>query len=520
MQPIDYEIREKIIESEGNIVVSASAGTGKTYTTIQKIKYEIDKGHAYRTFAAITFTRKAAKEINNKAGINKSEGFIGTNDNFVLKEIIYPFMHDVYGREYKKELKPDFSNEKQIKDFDEGIKKIKDTGFVCKYSDNKKNFSFQLALNILKNSEAARLYMKAKYYRIYIDEYQDSDRDMHNLFMYICKELEIPLFIVGDLKQSIYGWRGGYVEGFRCILRDSEFHRYELKHNFRSVMAIQNYANIFMDDVRVDFRKINFHREVCCFAYKKIKYALAKLKNWINNNEGCAFLIRKKSDAIKWTEYMKNEGLSFMYIPNSPLDNSDLESEHIWISRQIASYILNDLYSEFDFYDEIPNSDAYNFSRVKRMLQNIENNVDCEEKFKEDCKKLYLFLGYDENERVYNEINVLFDVISDQKYIPTYNSEQYEHIVTTIHGSKGLQYKQVIILADNYNLNNEEDCNLHYVAVTRPEQRLLVLCNYTTHNGKLYCKKIVENVKKVRKNEIDAQVSDVAECINSEEFDK
>ena len=50
--------------------------------------------------------------------------------------------------------------------------------------------------------------MKAKYYRIYIDEYQDSDRDMHNLFMYICKKLEIPLFIVGDLKQSIYGWRG------------------------------------------------------------------------------------------------------------------------------------------------------------------------------------------------------------------------------------------------------------------------------------------------------------------------
>lgn len=48
----------------------------------------MEKGHTYRTFAAITFTRKVAKEIQNKAGMTKSEGFIGTNDNFVLKEII------------------------------------------------------------------------------------------------------------------------------------------------------------------------------------------------------------------------------------------------------------------------------------------------------------------------------------------------------------------------------------------------------------------------------------------------
>lgn len=36
-------------------------------------------------------------------------------------------MYDVYERKYKKELKPDFSNENQIKDFCEGINKIKDT---------------------------------------------------------------------------------------------------------------------------------------------------------------------------------------------------------------------------------------------------------------------------------------------------------------------------------------------------------------------------------------------------------
>ena len=180
---------------------------------------------------------------------------------------------------------------------------------------------------------------------------------------------------------------GGYVEGFRNILSDSEFHTYELKHNFRSVISIQNYANMFMDDVRNDFRKENFDGGVCCFAYKERTYAINKLRSWINNNEGCAFLIRRNKEAIDCTSCMQIEGFNFVYISGSPLDYSDLESEHIWIPRQIAYYVLNDLYSEFDLYDEIPNSDAYNFSRIKKILQKLEDTIDDGEQFKEYCKK-------------------------------------------------------------------------------------------------------------------------------------
>ena len=149
MQPIDNDIREQIITSNGNIAVSASAGTGKTYTTIQKILYEMQRERTFKTFAAITFTRKVAKEIQVRLGGNK-EGFVGTNDNFILQEVIRPFMYDVYGREYKKELKPDYSSGNRIRAFEDGIKKIGDTGFICKYFDNKKNFTFQLGLDILK----------------------------------------------------------------------------------------------------------------------------------------------------------------------------------------------------------------------------------------------------------------------------------------------------------------------------------------------------------------------------------
>ncbi len=519
MQPIDNDIREQIITSNGNIAVSASAGTGKTYTTIQKILYEMQRERTFKTFAAITFTRKVAKEIQVRLGGNK-EGFVGTNDNFILQEVIRPFMYDVYGREYKKELKPDYSSGNRIRAFEDGIKKIGDTGFICKYFENKKNFTFQLGLDILKKSEAARLYLTSKYYRIYIDEYQDSDYDMHSFFQYIYKELDIALFIVGDLKQSIYGWRGGYIDGFKTILRDKNFQVFELKHNFRSVIGIQNYANIFMSEVRENFIRQDFDNSVWCFAYKKQNYALAEIKHWVDGGKNCAFLIRRNSDGKEWAQKLEKMGLDFVYIPSSPLDNSELESEHIWIARVLADYLLKESYSEYDFYDEIPNSDAYNFSYIRRMLEQLEKSNGGYEDIKEKVYMLYKYFGYDYSKKIDKEIETLFEVTCDEQYRPTYNSEKYNHVVLTVHAAKGLEYKQVIVLAENFNLDNAEDCNLHYVAVTRPEERLLVLCNCMNQYGKEYCKKIKSNVEEMNKIGVKIGLREVAYCINSAEYSK
>ncbi|MDD4370840.1 MAG: UvrD-helicase domain-containing protein [Anaerostipes sp.] len=520
MQPIDQETRIKIMSQGGNIIISASAGTGKTHTTILKIKDDMETNKSFSTFGAITFTKKAAKEIESKLQGDKREAFVGTNDNFVLQEIIRPFMYDVYGREFKKEIKPDYSTANQIQDYDMGIKAIRDTGFLCKYADNKKNYSFQLALKILMESEAARMYLISKYYRIYIDEYQDCDKDMHNLFKYIYKDLSIPMFIVGDLKQSIYGWRGGYDKGFKDLLTDRDFTPFELKHNFRSVICIQNYANMFIDDVRENFRKVPFDNSVHCFAYKQPFFAIKKIEEWIDEDEKCAFLIRNRLDGKKWAQWLQDNNVEFTYISSSPLDNSDMESEHIWIARQIAYYILNDVYSEYDFYDEIPNADSYNFSNIRRMLFSIEKTADDMEMFNNNCSTLYEILGYELSERTAKEIEVLFQVINDDEYIPTYNSEKYKHVITTIHSAKGLQYKQVIVLAENYNLNILEDCNLHYVAVSRPEEKLLVLCNYRNSNGKAYCNAIKSNIQRIKKLGFDIEMRDVAVCFNSEEFKK
>ena len=89
-------IQKEIVETSGNLIVRASAGTGKTHTMVSKIKHDIEKNHTHKVVAAITFTIKAAAEIKDRLNIDVSEHFIGTNNSFAIEEIIKPFMKDVY----------------------------------------------------------------------------------------------------------------------------------------------------------------------------------------------------------------------------------------------------------------------------------------------------------------------------------------------------------------------------------------------------------------------------------------
>ena len=49
-------IQKEIVETSGNLIVRASAGTGKTHTMVSKIKHDIEENHTHKVVAAITFT--------------------------------------------------------------------------------------------------------------------------------------------------------------------------------------------------------------------------------------------------------------------------------------------------------------------------------------------------------------------------------------------------------------------------------------------------------------------------------
>lgn len=74
-------IQQQIVDTKGNLVVRASAGTGKTHTMVAKIAAEIESNRTHKVVAAITFTIKAAQEIKDRLSVDISRHFIGTNNS-------------------------------------------------------------------------------------------------------------------------------------------------------------------------------------------------------------------------------------------------------------------------------------------------------------------------------------------------------------------------------------------------------------------------------------------------------
>ena len=287
-------IQKEIVELPGNLIVRASAGTGKTHTMVSKIEYDIAHCHTHKAVAAITFTIKAAAEIKDRLTIDTSNHFIGTNNSFAIEEIIKPFMKDVFGRAYKLDMSTDYSV--KVKTFAEGLVKIKDEQILCSYANSKENFIFQLALEILQKSKACQLYLKAKYFKIYVDEYQDCDKDMHALFMYICESLNIDTFVVGDEKQSIYMWRGAYPKAFMSIWDREDFSKKFMRDNFRSCQQIQNYSNLLCDETRDLYKTVDDLASVIVICTTRSNWVTSVTQH-LDPNKKCALLRYSKANA-------------------------------------------------------------------------------------------------------------------------------------------------------------------------------------------------------------------------------
>ena len=143
-------IQQTIIETGGNLIVRASAGTGKTHTMVNKIVKDIDDNRSHKVIAAITFTIKAAQEIKDRLTVDTVRHFIGTNNSFAIEEIIKPFMKDVYGDDFDIDMSTDYSE--KVNDFQEGVDKIKNEGVLCSYINSRQNFIFELAYKIVELS--------------------------------------------------------------------------------------------------------------------------------------------------------------------------------------------------------------------------------------------------------------------------------------------------------------------------------------------------------------------------------
>jgi ATP-dependent helicase/nuclease subunit A len=102
------------------------------------------------------------------------------------------------------------------------------------------------ARDLIKMNETVRAHLRAKFTRIFVDEFQDTDPIQAEILLLLADEVSGKLFIVGDPKQAIYRFRGTDV-GTYWRVRDELAARgggvRQLTTSYRSVPAIQRFVN-------------------------------------------------------------------------------------------------------------------------------------------------------------------------------------------------------------------------------------------------------------------------------------
>jgi len=104
------------------------------------------------------------------------------------------------------------------------------------------------ARDMLKNSPTILQAYKSRFVRVLIDEFQDTNALQREIVTTLATPGEGRLFIVGDVKQSIYGFRGADVGVFTHVAEDMAAkggEEFVLRSSGRSVPELTDFSNRF-----------------------------------------------------------------------------------------------------------------------------------------------------------------------------------------------------------------------------------------------------------------------------------
>lgn len=152
--------------------------------------------------------------------------------------------------------------------------------FIAEYATQKRAKNFldfndleQFAYQILNprntatNNQMAQEFYQNKFAEILVDEYQDTNPIQEQIVLSIKKSHKNNMFMVGDVKQSIYAFRQAepqlFMKKYVAFNDDNPANeRITLAENFRSSKKVTNFVNkLFVPLMTTDFGELNYESE-------------------------------------------------------------------------------------------------------------------------------------------------------------------------------------------------------------------------------------------------------------------
>lgn len=270
----------------GPLFVLAGAGSGKTRVITEKIAYMITgAGYAPQHIAAITFTNKAAKEMQERIGAMLGKGqtrgltvstfhslgmrmlreeaaHAGYKTNFSIldasdsgrivsellgssgREQVFKAQHQI--SLWKNELAtPEQAFQAAGDEWQQHIARV-----YASYQETLGHYQavdfddlIRLPVLLLEQNSDLRLKWQRRLRYLLVDECQDTNACQYRLLRQLTG-LEGMFTAVGDDDQSIYAWRGADMENLRLLQQDyPQIKVVKLEQNYRSAGRILRVAN-------------------------------------------------------------------------------------------------------------------------------------------------------------------------------------------------------------------------------------------------------------------------------------
>lgn len=557
--------KEAVEWPDGPILVLAGAGSGKTRVLTTKLAYLVnERGVNPYNILAITFTNKAAKEMKERAFkmlgsdayqmqistfhslglllIRENYEKLGFEKNFTILDsddsltIIKKILKDM-------NLDPKFYNPRAIRNKISSAKnELMDSNYYSRFANSEyeeivlevfrkyeqkvlKNNSMDfddlllLPIKLFKKYPEVLEKYQDRFKYILVDEYQDTNEAQYILIKMLSKKYK-NICVVGDLDQSIYGFRGA---NFRNILNFEKDYPdakvIPLEENYRSTGNILNVANDIIKHNKQRKEKnlwtkndsgpkIRYHR-----AYDEkdeANYVMEEIKKLIISGEeksNIAVLYRTNAQSRNMEEALLRENIPYKVVGSFYFYNrkeiKDLISylKLIYNSnddvslmrvinvpkRQIGPKTIENLATKsvdkgVSLYEAIDSGKELEFKKLIEKLKKESENISLTELVElilvesgmrrelEDSKTIDAEIRL-ENLEEFKSITKNFEenngVISLEEFLLEISlvSDMEEHknnndVVTlmTIHSAKGLEFDHVFIIGLEEGLFPHSNC--------------------------------------------------------------
>lgn len=474
--PVTEELRHKILKDVNEeqkaivqddhsqaILVLAGPGSGKTKTLVHKIANLITiEQHKPEYFLMLAHSRVAVAEFRER-----------------LKSLIG---NDAYNMD--------------IMTFHAFALKI--AGQLVKTDDDVKN-AIEVATNMLNNGY--QLPLKTM---LVLDEYQDVSRRSYEFIQSIYKVMDhsCKIIAVGDDDQCINNFPGAdgadiaFMEKFALDFGNNDnedesdnssnrrstktFAQYSLANNYRSQANLVEFASVFANKIPHRLKttpliaKRNGTGQISLYRYNKEHGLITAATQYVINNKltDCALLFRSNEEVLTAYSLLHGNGIKARYlVDNDGFNLGQLYELQMFLKKWSEKGTFNA--AEQWFNDNFINSADYNLA--KQVIDNFYNQYE-----NEIARAETHFMG-------------VFSDYLDEIEFGEFSRNEGGIIVATMHKSKGKEFNNVVVVANQVNSADGFDMRLLYVALTRAKNNLAIFTSSSIFDDMTTICSTVEN---------------------------